>query len=69
MFQNCTSRPMGPTNPAFSRNSKPPPLGGGVFTATPTGAVFRFCGHLDIPVCTENLIRVDDVVESLKLAK
>jgi hypothetical protein len=24
---------MGPTNPAFSRNSKPPPLGGGVFTA------------------------------------
>jgi hypothetical protein len=23
---------MGPTNPAFSRNSKPPPLGGGVFT-------------------------------------
>jgi hypothetical protein len=23
---------MGPTNLAFSRNSKPPPLGGGVFT-------------------------------------
>src|SRR5271156_5185598 len=31
-FRVCTSRPMGPTNPAFSRNSKPPPLGGGVFT-------------------------------------
>jgi hypothetical protein len=31
-FRICTSRPMGPTNPAFSRNSKPPPLGGGVFT-------------------------------------
>jgi hypothetical protein len=25
--------------------------------------------HLGPPVCTENLIRVDDVVESLKLAK
>src|SRR5258707_578145 len=31
-FRICTSRPMGPTNPAFSRNSKPPPLGGGGFT-------------------------------------
>src|SRR5271170_653753 len=31
-FIICTSRPMGPTNPAFSRNSKLPPLGGGVFT-------------------------------------
>jgi hypothetical protein len=27
-----TSRPIGPTDPAFSRNPKPPPLGGGVFT-------------------------------------
>ena len=25
--------------------------------------------HLDEPVCTENLIRVDDVMESLKLAE
>ena len=25
-------RPKGPIDPAFSRNSKPPPLGGGVFT-------------------------------------
>jgi hypothetical protein len=35
-FRSCTSRPMGPTNPAFSRNSKPPPLGGGVFTIAAT---------------------------------
>src|ERR1019366_4068164 len=42
-FRICTSRPIGPTNPAFSRSSKPPPLGGGVFTfqAIPKIAIAR----------------------------
>jgi len=32
-------------------------------------AVCRIHDAISAPVCTENLIRVDDVVESLKLAK
>jgi 2-oxoisovalerate dehydrogenase E1 component beta subunit len=43
---------------------------GGVFRAT-VGLQKRFGSErvLDTPVCTENLIRVDDVMESTKLGE
>jgi hypothetical protein len=59
------------TSPAMGQASAGAPPAVGVITAQkrPMAESTEINGRIQAPVCTENLIRVDDVMESLKLAK